>query len=148
MSVLGPFIPLESASAKSSNSLTYNLSSSGFPSPADDYIEEGINLNKQLIQNPASTFFAKVKGNSMVSLGIRPEDLLIVDRSINPQPGCIVVAVLDGVFNLKRLSQDKGNLYLEAAAPSYQKVDLNNSDRTYIWGVAIYVIHALHSIKF
>ncbi len=144
MSFLGPIFPPESVSSKSSLPLAHKLSSSGFPSPANDYVEERINLNKQLIQHPASTFFARVKGNSMFSLGIQQEDLLIIDRSINPQPGYIVVAVLDGVFTLRKLTQHKGNLYLEAETPTQQKIDLHNSDHTYIWGVAIYAIHALH----
>ena len=77
--------------------------SAGFPSPAEDYIELGIDLNKYLIKNPISTFFLRVSGNSMNNAGIYNNDLIIIDRSINPNPGHIVVALLDGEFTLKRL---------------------------------------------
>ena len=77
--------------------------SAGFPSPADDYIDAGIDLNEQLIRNPTSTFLLRVSGNSMTATGIYNGDLLVIDRSLDPHPGHIVVAVLDGAFTLKRL---------------------------------------------
>ena len=80
----------------------------GFPSPADDYIEVGIDLNEQLIRHPSSTFFLRVSGDSMTGAGIHHGDLLVVDRSLDPRPGRVVVAVLDGSFTLKRLARYRG----------------------------------------
>ena len=117
--------------------------SAGFPSPADDYIDAGIDLNEHLIRHPASTFFLKVKGESMTNAGIQSGDLLIVDRSLDPQPGCIVVAILDGYFTLKKLVRRKEILYLEAEHPSYPPIDLRNYENVEIWGVAVYSIHQL-----
>ncbi len=115
----------------------------GFPSPADDYLDIGIDLNEQLIKHPASTFFLRVKGSSMTNAGIQDGDLIIVDRSLDPKPGLIVVAILDGEFTLKRLRINKGILYLEAANPNYPSIDLRHYENVQVWGVAIYSIHNL-----
>ena len=117
--------------------------SAGFPSPADDYMDTGIDLNKELIRHPASTFFLRVNGHSMNGSGINDNDLLIVDRSIDPLPGRIVVARLDGAFTLKRLVRHHGTLRLEAENPAYPPIDLHNYGEVQIWGVAIYSIHNL-----
>ena len=85
----------------------------GFPSPADDYIDIGIDLNEQLIRHPASTFFLRVSGDSMTGAGIHDGDLLVVDRSLDAKPGRIVIAILDGAFTLKRLQRRNGLLVLE-----------------------------------
>ena len=115
----------------------------GFPSPADDYVDVGIDLNDQLIRHPTSTFFLRVSGDSMNGAGIHDGDLLVVDRSLDPRPGRVVVAVLDGGFTLKRLMRHQGRLRLEAANPSYPPLDLQSCDDAQIWGVAIHVIHSL-----
>ena len=115
----------------------------GFPSPAEDYVDVGIDLNDQLIRHPTSTFFLRVSGDSMTSAGIHDGDLLVVDRSLDPRPGRVVVAVLDGGFTLKRLMRHQGRLRLEAANPSYPALDLQSCDDVQIWGVAIHVIHPL-----
>ena len=117
--------------------------SAGFPSPAEDYIELGIDLNKYLIKNPISTFFLRVSGNSMNNAGIYNNDLLIIDRSINPNPGHIVVALLDGEFTLKRLIKEKDNYYLKADKENYPAISLYEYVDIHIWGVAIYSIHGL-----
>ena len=121
--------------------------SAGFPSPADDYIDAGIDLNEHLIRNPASTFLLRVSGNSMTGAGIHNGDLLIVDRSLNPHPGHIVVAVIEGAFILKRLVLKNEVLYLEADNPDYQQIDLRQYENVHVWGVAIHSIHSLNSIK-
>ena len=121
--------------------------SAGFPSPADDYIELGIDLNKYLIKNPISTFFLRVSGNSMNNAGIYNNDLLIIDRSINPYPGHIVVAILDGEFTLKRLIKEKDNYYLKADKENYPAISLYQYLDIHIWGVAIYSIHELKQLK-
>ncbi len=115
----------------------------GFPSPADDYVETGIDLNEQLIARPSSTFFLRVSGDSMIGAGIHHGDLLIVDRSVEPRHGRVVVAVLEGAFTLKRLVRHRGRLRLEAAHPGYPPLELTDADDTRLWGVAIHVIHPL-----
>ena len=117
--------------------------SAGFPSPAEDHIELGIDLNKYLIKNPISTFFLRVSGNSMNNAGIYHNDLLIIDRSINPIPGHIVVAILDGEFTLKRLVKKQNNYYLKADKENYPAISLYEYTDIQIWGVAIYSIHEL-----
>ena len=121
--------------------------SAGFPSPAEDYIELGIDLNKYLIKNPISTFFLRVSGNSMNNAGIYNNDLLIIDRSIKPHPGHIVVALLDGEFTLKRLIKEKDNYYLKADKENYPAINLYEYIDIQIWGVAIYSIHELQQSK-
>ncbi len=115
----------------------------GFPSPAEDYVEVGIDLNEQLIRHPISTFFLRVSGESMIGAGIHDGDLLVVDRSLEPRPGRVVVAVLDGAFTLKQLVRSQGRLRLEAAHPNYPPLDLQRCGDVQIWGVAIHVIHPL-----
>ena len=121
--------------------------SAGFPSPAEEYIELGIDLNKYLIKNPISTFFLRVSGNSMNNAGIYNNDLLIIDRSINPNPGHIVVALLDGEFTLKRLMKDENDYYLKADKANYPAINLYDYIDIQIWGVAIYSIHELKKSK-
>ncbi len=140
-----PHVPVplrRSVLPKLSIPLASECISAGFPSPADDYIDIGIDLNEYLIQHPASTFFLKVNGDSMTNAGIHDGDLLIVDRSLDPKTGCIVVAVLDGAFTLKRLIYRKGVAYLEAENPDYGPIDLRHYEDVHIWGVAIYSIHS------
>ena len=115
----------------------------GFPSPADDYIEVGLDLNELLIRHPSSTFFLRVSGDSMQGAGIQHGDLLVVDRSLEARPGLIVVAVLDGAFTLKRLARHRGRLRLEAANSAYPPLELHQCGDVQIWGVAIHVIHPL-----
>jgi len=106
--------------------------SAGFPSPAEDYIELGIDLNKYLIKNPISTFFLRVSGSSMNNAGIYNNDLLIIDRSINPKPGHIVVALLDEEFTLKRLIKEKDNYYLKAEKENLIIQDLIDNAESYL----------------
>ena len=127
--------------------LAKEVISAGFPSPAEDYIEPGIDLNKYLIKNPISTFFLRVSGNSMNNAGIYNNDLLIIDRSINPNPGHIVVALLDGEFTLKRLIKKQDNYYLKADKENYPAINLYEYIDIQIWGVAIYSIHELQKLK-
>ncbi len=117
--------------------------SAGFPSPAEDYIELDIDLNSYLIKNPISSFYLRVSGNSMNNTGIYNNDLLIVDRSINPKPGDVVVAILDGDFTLKRYIKDNKRYYLKADKEDYPAIDLYEYTEVIIWGVAIYSIHRL-----
>ena len=115
--------------------------SAGFPSPADDYEEENIDLNEHLIKNPFSTFFLKVKGSSMINAGILDKDLIIVDKSLIPKPGNIVIAMIDGEFTIKKLKIKNGKLYLKAENNNYQDIDFKDYREIQIWGVVIYSVH-------
>jgi DNA polymerase V len=115
----------------------------GFPSPADDYVESRIDLNDVLIRHPSSTFFLRVSGDSMREAGILDGDLLVVDRAIEPRPGLVVVAVIEGAFTLKHLRRHHGRWRLEAAHPDYPPLELGDGDDSRIWGVAIHAIHSL-----
>jgi DNA polymerase V len=115
----------------------------GFPSPADDYVESRIDLNDALIRHPSSTFFLRVSGDSMRGAGILDGDLLVVDRAVEPRPGRVVVAVIDGGFTLKYLNRHQGRWRLEAAHPDYPPLELEGCDDAAIWGVAIHAIHSL-----
>jgi len=116
--------------------------SAGFPSPADDYTEENIDLNEHLISNPFSTFFLRVKGDSMINAGIKDNDLIIVDKSLIAKPGNIVIAMIDGEFTIKRLSIKKDELYLKAENHNYPDFRFKNHIDVQIWGVVIYSIHS------
>ena len=115
--------------------------SAGFPSPADDYTEENIDLNEHLISNPFSTFFLRVKGESMINAGIKDKDLIIVDKSLRAKPGDIVIAMIDGEFTIKRLSIENDELYLKAENNNYPDFRFKNHIDVQIWGVVIYSIH-------
>lgn len=113
----------------------------GFPSPASDYIEGTLDLNDHLIKNPAATFFVRVSGESMVGAGMQPDDILIVDRSINPTNGKIVIAVLDGELTVKRLRMKNGQVYLMPENPNFQPIKVSTDSAFAIWGVVTNVIH-------
>ncbi len=115
--------------------------SAGFPSPADDYTEENIDLNEYLIKNPFSTFFIRVKGDSMVNSGIQNQDLIVVDKSLIAKPGDIVIAMIDEKFTVKRLEKKNNELYLKAENQNYPDLNLKNYENIQIWGVVIYSIH-------
>ena len=140
---LHPPQPLRAQRAPLPLPLAAEQVAAGFPSPAEDYVDVGIDLNDQLIRHPTSTFFLRVSGDSMTGAGIHDGDLLVVDRSLNPRPGRVVVAVLDGGFTLKRLVRHHGRLRLEAANPDYPPLELQTCGDVQIWGVAIHVIHPL-----
>ena len=115
--------------------------SAGFPSPADDYVEQNIDLNEHLIKNPFSTFFLRVKGDSMINSGIQNHDLIIVDKSLIPVPGNIVIAMIDGEFTVKRLDKKNDELYLKSENDNYPDFNFKNHNEIQIWGVVIYSIH-------
>ena len=114
----------------------------GFPSPADDYLESALDLNEHLIRHPAATFFLRVIGDSMVGAGIHSGDLLIVDRSIHPVDGRIVIAIVDGDLTVKRFSQQRGKVCLMSENPSYPPIKIRDGQNLQIWGVVLHVIHS------
>ena len=116
--------------------------SAGFPSTADDYTEENIDLNEHLISNPFSTFFLRVKGDSMINAGIKDRDLIIVDKSLTARPGNIIIAMIDWEFTMKRLSIKNNELYLKAENHNYPDFRFKNHIDVQIWGVVIYSIHS------
>ena len=147
MSLMSPPLPLSIRWPPLLPPLSLKSVSAGFPSPADDYIDIGIDLNEELIRHPTSTFLLRVSGDSMNGAGVHNNDLLIVDRSLNPRPGHIVIAVLDGAFTLKRLVLKGETLCLQAENPQYPSIELQQYDNIQIWGVAVYSIHSLHNMK-
>lgn len=107
----------------------------GFPSPADDYIEGRLSLDEHLIRHKDATFFVRAKGNSMVGAGIFDGDLLVVDRSITPSSGDIVIAVLDAELTVKRLIRRDGLVILKPDNPDFKEIILREGQELQIWGV-------------
>lgn len=113
----------------------------GFPSPADDYLEKQLDLNEYLVEHPAATFFVRVQGESMRDAGLSSGDILIVDRSLSPKSGKIVVALLNGEFTVKRLVRKNDKLLLVPENPRYKTIIVTPEEDFQIWGVVTYVIH-------
>jgi DNA polymerase V len=113
----------------------------GFPSPADDHLERGIDLNEELIRNPAATFLVRVKGESMRDAGIHAGDVLIVDKSLTPTDRKIVVAMIDGNFTVKRFRKRGGQVFLEAENPEFPPIEVTEGQELSIFGVVSYIIH-------
>jgi DNA polymerase V len=112
----------------------------GFPSPADDFKEVRISLDKTLVKNGEATFYARVRGQSMIGAGIDDGDLLIVDKSIEPQNNKIAVCFLDGEFTVKRLKVEKNVIYLMPENDDYKPIKVTPDNQLVIWGVVTYVI--------
>ena len=115
----------------------------GFPSPADDYADERIDLNRHLIRHKEATFFLRVQGDSMLGAGIHDGDLLIVDRAITATDGKVVIAALDGELTVKRLSIRGETVRLVPENPTYPIIEVSREQDLVIWGVVTNVIHAL-----
>ncbi len=114
--------------------------SAGFPSPADDFKETRISLDKELVKNKEATFYARVSGDSMVGAGIDDGDLLVIDRSKNPENGKIAVCMIDGEFTIKRIKKEKNKVYLMPENRRYKPIELKEENELIIWGVVEYVI--------
>ena len=117
--------------------------SAGFPSPADDFKEIRISLDKELVKNQESTFYARVSGDSMLGAGIDDGDLLVIDKSLSPENGKIAVCFIDGDFTVKRIVKEKGTLYLKAENKKYKSIELSGESELIIWGIVEYVIKKL-----
>jgi len=115
----------------------------GFPSPAEDYIEGKLDMNKHLIKHPAATFFVRVTGDSMVDAGIHPGDILIVDRAIEPADKKVVIAVIDGELTVKRIRMIKDKIFLMPENENYKSMQIEEEMNFEIWGVVTNVIHPL-----
>ena len=114
--------------------------SAGFPSPAEDFSELSISLDKHLIQNPAATFMAYANGNSMVDAGIHHGDILIIDRSLNARDGDIIIAVLHGEFTVKQLSIIISTFFLLPKNSKYSPVKISDDMDFEVWGIVSYSI--------
>lgn len=114
----------------------------GFPSPAQDYMSESIDLNRELVRHPATTFYARAVGDSMKGRGIDDGDLLVIDKSLEPRDGDIVVAFVDGEFTLKtvRLEPDGSCLWLMPANDDYSPIKVTEGNNFIVWGVLTYNI--------
>jgi len=114
--------------------------SAGFPSPADDFKEVRISLDNELVSNSESTFYARVNGNSMENADISDGDLLIIDRSVEPENNKIGICFLDGEFTVKRIIKRKGKIYLKPENKNYNEIEIKDDNELIIWGIVTYVI--------
>ena len=117
--------------------------SAGFPSPALDFMETKIDLNKELSENPLATFFIKVEGHSMIDAGINDKDVLVVDRSLEPTDQKIAVCFIEGGFTVKRLKLQKDGLWLLPENSNYTPIKVTEENQFVIWGIVTYVIKKL-----
>ena len=117
--------------------------SAGFPSPADDFKETRISLDKVAVKNEAATFYARVAGQSMIGAGLDDGDLLVIDRSLEPQDGKIAVCLIDGDFTVKRLKVEKDCVWLMAENKRYKPIQVTEENELMIWGIVTHVLKAL-----
>lgn len=135
---IGSFIPsISNNTAKNSASspLMATRVAAGFPSPAEQYAEEPLDLNELMVRNPPATFFVRVSGDSMEGVGIYEDDILVVDRSQNAVDGSIVIACVDGDFTVKRLHNGDGKISLVAENPKYKPIIFSGETECRIFGV-------------
>lgn len=123
--------------------LYQNRISAGFPSPAEDHIEDTLDLNDFLVKHPVATFFLRVSGNSMIGAGIHHNDILIVDRSLEPVDGKVVIASVHGELTVKRLRIEGKKIRLVAENENYRPIEISGEEELKIWGVVTNVIHPL-----
>ena len=114
--------------------------SAGFPSPVDDFSESRISLDDELIKNKDTTFYAKVKGQSMIGAGLDDNDLLVIDRSLPPENNKIAVCFLDGEFTVKRLRVEKNEVWLQPENPNYPIINITEENDFMVWGIVTNVI--------
>jgi DNA polymerase V len=114
--------------------------SAGFPSPAEDFKQERLSLDNELIKNKEATFFARVSGQSMIDAGLSDNDLLVIDRSLSPAHNKIAVCFLDGEFTVKRLKVEKDEIWLQPENKNYQPIKITEENDFVIWGIVTNVI--------
>ena len=114
--------------------------SAGFPSPADDFKQERLSLDNELIKNKEATFFARVSGQSMIDAGLSDNDLLVIDRSLSPAHNKIAVCFLDGEFTVKRLKVEKDDIWLQPENKNYKPIKITEENDFVIWGIVTNVI--------
>lgn len=112
----------------------------GFPSPAENHMENTMDLNRALVKNPSSTFYARVKGESMINDGVDDGDILVIDRSVEPYENCLAVCFLDGEFTLKRVRLEGEDLLLVPANEKFKPIRVKKDNDFYVWGIVRYLI--------
>lgn len=117
--------------------------SAGFPSPAEDFIDRKLDLNEYLVRNQPATFLVKVQGTSMENAGILDGDILVVDRSLEPSSGKIIIGVIDGEFTVKRIEIKAGKLFLQPENDSFKPMEITPDMDFKIWGIVTFAIHRL-----
>jgi DNA polymerase V len=115
----------------------------GFPSPADDFMEQTLNINDYVVKKPSSTYYVRVSGDSMIGAGIFSGDVLVVDRSMSITDNCIVVAMIENEFMVKRFCNHKGHYYLLSENSMYDPLEVTDKDVS-IWGVVTFTIHKVN----
>ena len=116
-------------------------SCAGFPSPAEQYLEPPLDLNELLIKRPAATYFVRVEGDSMIGAGIHEGDLLVVDRSLRPANGDVIIASVDGDFTVKTYRKDKDGIHLEPANDAYPVITIKSGQQLDYFGKVTACIH-------
>lgn len=114
--------------------------SAGFPSPAEDYLELTLDLNKALVKNPSSTFYGRVKGLSMKDAGVDDGDLLVIDKSLSYKSGALAICFVNGEFTLKGIKVEGNTIYLMPANKDYQPIVVNEDADFLVWGIVTYII--------
>jgi error-prone repair: SOS-response transcriptional repressor umuD homolog len=112
----------------------------GFPSPADDFLEGALDLNRLVIKHPESTFFARVEGDSMRDEGIVEGDILVVDKAAEAYDGCLAVAFVNGEFTLKRVRFKPDSILLVPANPKYETIEIRDGENFSVWGVVGWIV--------
>ena len=112
----------------------------GFPSPAEDYTEPVLDLNRYVIKNPASTFYARISGDSMVGVGIQDGDIVVIDKSLETANDQIAVCFIDGEFTLKRIHTENGRLFLMPHNPNFPSIEITEENNFQVWGIVTYII--------
>ena len=115
----------------------------GFPSPADDYVADTLDLNDYLMPRKEASFLLRAKGESMVGVGIHDGDILVIDRSITPKCGSVVIATVDGQFTVKTLEKSRGKIRLLPANPDFEPIEFKDEQELQVWGVVTNVLHSL-----
>ena len=113
----------------------------GFPSPAQDYIEDRVDIFNRIVRHPTSTFLVRVHGDSMEGKGIQSGDILVVDKSLLAKNNSIIVAYIDGEFTVKRFFKNSNMVYLYPANDNYKPIEITKENDFQIWGVVTFVIH-------
>jgi DNA polymerase V len=139
---INQFIDID-ARTKLTVPLAGSTAACGFPSPAEDYLDRALDFNELLVINPAATFAVRLASGSMTGAGLFAGDIAIVDRSVTPYNGCIVVALLDGEFTVKRYHRRTGDIILKAENPNFPDITVDEERAFEIWGVVTKSIRML-----
>ncbi len=137
-----PQIDFYTADSSSSLSLPYvdEGIAAGFPSPAQDFMDLSLDLNKELIKHPSATFYGRVKGTSMIDAGIDDGDILVIDKSLDYHNGMTAVCFIDGEFTVKKLKIEGNKVFLMPANDEFEPIEITEENDFIVWGVVTYVI--------